>query len=77
MQQVIEIQDLKSVLDEYGELIVRKTNKNNVVVMSLDEYEKIDTEIEERLLKSEEDIKNGRTRDAVKVFEELEDKYGF
>lgn len=77
MQQVIEIQDLKSVLDEYGELIVRKTNKNNVVVMSLDEYEKIDTEIEKKLLKSEEDIKNGRTRDAVKVFEELEDKYGF
>lgn len=77
MQQVIEIQDLESFLDEYGELIVRKTNKNNVVVMSLDEYKQFDTDIEEKLLKSEDDIKNGRTRDAVKVFEELEKKYGF
>ncbi len=77
MQQVIEIQDLESFLDEYGELIVRKTNKNNVVVMSLDEYKQFDTDIEEKLLKSEDDIKNGRTRDAVKVFEELEEKYGF
>lgn len=77
MQQVIEIQDLESFLDEYGELIVRKTNKNNVVVMSLDEYKQFDTDIEEKLLKSEDDIKNGRTRDAVNVFEELEEKYGF
>ena len=77
MQQVIAIQDLESVLNEYGELIIRKTNKDNVVVMSLDEYKKINTEIEEKLLKSEEDIENGRTRDAVKVFEELEEKYGF
>lgn len=77
MQQVIEIQDLESFLDEYGELIVRKTNKNNVVVMSLDEYKQFDTDIEEKLLKSEDDIKNGRTRDAVKVFEEMEEKYGF
>ena len=44
-------------------------------VESIDEY--IDDEIEEKLLKSEDDIRNGRTRDAVEVFKELETKYGF
>ena len=29
------------------------------------------------LMKSEEDIENGRTRKATEVFEELKEKYGF
>ncbi len=36
-----------------------------------------DVEIINHLLKSEEDIKNGRTRKATEVLKELETKYGF
>ena len=34
-------------------------------------------EIEEHLLRAEEDIENGRTVDAREVFKELEKRYGF
>jgi len=79
MQQVANIQDIESILDKYGELIVKKNSKDNVVVMSIEEYKKrrLENEIEEILLKSEDDIENGRTQDAIKVFEELEQEYGF
>lgn len=79
MQQVANIQDIESILDKYGELIVKKNSKDNVVVMSIEEYKKrrLENEIEEKLLKSEDDIENGRTQDAIKVFEELEQEYGF
>ena len=36
-----------------------------------------DEETVERLLKSEEDIENGRTRNALEVIKEFEEKYGF
>ena len=37
----------------------------------------LNEEIEEHLKKSEEDIENGRTKKAIDVFKELENKYGF
>lgn len=82
MQQVVRIEDIESLLDNYKELIVRKNDQNNLEVISMDEYIdnddfELDDEIEEKLLKSEEDIRNGRIRDAVEVFKELEAKYGF
>ena len=81
MQQVARIEEIKSLLDNYEELIVRKDEKNNLEVISMDEYidddYELDDEIEEKLLKSENDIRNGRTRDVVEVFKELEAKYGF
>lgn len=79
MQQVVNIQDIESILDQHGELIVKKNSKNNVVVMSIEEYkkQKLENEIEEKLLKSEDDIEHGRTQDAIRVFEELEQEYGF
>ncbi len=81
MQQVARIEEIKSLLDNYEELIVRKDEKNNLEVISMDEYidddYELDDEIEEKLLKSEDDIRNGRTRDVVEVFKELKAKYGF
>lgn len=44
-----------------------KENKNNV----------IDKETAKKILKSEEDIRMGRTRKAREVFKEFEQKYGF
>ena len=36
-----------------------------------------DQETIERLLKSEKDIENGRTHNALEVIKEFEEKYGF
>ncbi len=81
MQQVVRVEDIEILLDNYEELVVRKNDNNNLEVISLDEYIEddfeLDDEVEEKLLKSEDDIRNGRTRDAVEVFKELEAKYGF
>ena len=52
--------------------------KYKSIVFNTKEYKKIllKKEIEEHLLKAEDDIKNGRVRDAREVFKEWEQKYG-
>lgn len=64
------------------ERIKRVTNENNsknVVVMRRKKLKDIffDKETINKLLKSEADIENGRTRKASEVFEELKEKYDF
>ena len=53
----------------------RNFDKNKIVYddgeMQLTEWEM------QQILKSEEDIEEGRIRNAREVFKELEDKYGF
>ena len=48
----------------------------NKVSKGADKFE-LDEEIIRCLQNSEEDIEKGRTRDAIEVFKELEEKYGF
>lgn len=78
MQQVTNLQNIKTAVNQYGEVVVSKNSKNNVVVMSMEEYKKklLDEEIERKILKSEEDYKNGKVRKAEDVFKEWEQKYG-
>ena len=59
-------------------MVVTKNNKNNVILMSMEEYEKkiIKEKVEKNLLKAEEDIANGKLVDANKVFNEWSTKYG-
>ena len=78
MQQVTNLQNIKTAVNQYGEVVVSKNSKNNVVVMSMEKYKKklLDEEIERKILKSEEDYKNGKVRKAEDVFKEWEQKYG-
>ena len=78
MQQLTNLKEIESAVNQYGEIVVSKNNKNNVVVMSMEEYKKkmLDEEIERKILKSEEDYNNGRVRKAEDVFKEWELKYG-
>lgn len=48
----------------------------NKVSKGVDKFE-LDEETIRCLQISEEDIEKGRTRDAIEVFKELEEKYGF
>jgi len=78
MQHVTNIKDLETAINLNGEMVVTKNSKNNVIVMSMEEYKKnlMKEKIERNLLKAEEDIENGRVRDAEDVFKEWNAKYG-
>ncbi len=79
MQQVTSLQEIETVINQNGEMVIGKNNKNNVIVMSMEEYRNniFDNETVKKLLKSEEDIEKGRTRKATEVIKELRTKYGF
>ena len=79
MQQVKNIKDIEMAITENGEMIIGKNEDNNVIVMSMEEYRNnvFDEETIKKLLKSEEDIKHGRTKKAKEVIREFELKYGF
>ena len=78
MIQSLSIEDIETAVNQYGEVVIRKNNKNNVVIMSMEEYKRklLEDEIEKKLLKSEEDYKNGKIKNAEDVFKEWEKKYG-
>ena len=78
MQQLTNLKEIETAVNQYGEIVVSKNSKNNVVVMSMEEYKKkmLDEEIERKILKSEEDYNNRRVRKAEDVFKEWELKYG-
>ncbi len=79
MQQVTSLQEIETVINQNGEMVIGKNNKNNVIIMSMEEYRNniFDNETVKKLLKSEEDIEKGRTRKATEVIKELRAKYGF
>lgn len=79
MQQVTSLKEIEAYINQNGEMIIGKNKKNKVVVMSLDEYKSniLDNETIKKLLKSEEDIEKGRTRNAIEVIKEFREKYGF
>lgn len=79
MQQVTSIQEIETFINQNGEMVIGKNKKNNVVVMSMEEYRNniFDDETVKSLLKSEENIEKGRTRKATEVIKELRAKYGF
>ena len=78
MQQLTNLQELEMAVNLNGEVVVTKNNKNNVILMSMEEYKKslIKDKIKNNLIKAEEDIKRGRVRDAEEVFKEWNAKYG-
>ena len=78
MQKLTNLKEIETAVNQYGEIVISKNNKNNVVVMSMEEYKKkmLDEEIERKILESEEDYNNGRVRKAEDVFKEWKLKYG-
>lgn len=78
MQRLTNLKEIETAVNQYGEIVVSRNNKNNVVVMSMEEYKKkmLDKEIERKILRSEEDYNNGRVRKAEDVFKEWKLRYG-
>ena len=78
MQQLKNIKEIEMAVDQYGEIVLSKNNKNNVVVMSMEEYKMkiLNEEIERKILQSEEDYNNGKITKAEDVLEEWKLNYG-
>lgn len=79
MQQIKNLHEIETIINQNGEMVISKNNKNNVVVMSMEEYKDniFDKETVNKLLKSEEDIEKGKTRKAEDVVKEFREKFGF
>lgn len=77
MMQVTSIKDLKTAVHQNGKMVITMNN-NNIVAMKMEEYSKKQSKenMEKHLLKAEDDIRNGRVRDAREVFKEWKEKYG-
>lgn len=77
MQQVTNIKELETVKNKNEEIVIIN-NKEKIIVMDMEEYKKklLNKDIQKHLLKAEDDIKNGRVREAREVFEEWKEKYG-
>ncbi len=77
MMQVKNIQDLKKAINKNGEMVITMSN-NDIVIMKMEEYREklLEKDIEQHLLRAEDDIKNGRVRNAREVFKEWKEKYG-
>lgn len=79
MLQINNIQEIEAAVNQYGEIVLSKSEDDNVIIMSLEEYKNklLKKDIKKHLKKSEENIKKGKTKKAEVVFKELEEKYGF
>lgn len=79
MQQLKNIEDIEIALNEYGEIVMKKDNKNNVMIMSMEEYKEqiMREDIIKKLKKSEEEIEKGEGIPAEILFKELRQKYGY
>ena len=79
MQQVTSLQQIETFINQNGEMVIGKNSKNNVVIMSMEEYRNniFDNTTVKKLLKAEEDIEKGKTKKATEVIKELRAKYGF
>lgn len=79
MQQLTNIQEIEAAINQYGEIVIIKNNKNDVIVMSMEEYKRknMKEDIIKNLKKSENEIENEEGIEADLAFKELRQKYGY
>lgn len=83
MQKTLTIKELENVVKEIDEIqepiIVKRENKKDLVLLSLEEYRKkiALTEFLTKLEKSEKQYEDGKVHDARMIFRELREKYGY
>ncbi len=79
MRQLINMKNLETAVEEYGEIVISKNNKNNVIVMSMEEYtkENIEKDVIKKLKKLEQEIENREGIESDIAFKELRQKYGY
>lgn len=77
---VSEFENTVNTIDTIEEpIIVKRNDKEDLIVISLEQYKKniFFAELNSKLEKGEEDLKNGRVHSARTVFKELRERYGY
>lgn len=83
MQKEITVKEIVDTLEQYTNIeepiIVKRDNKDDVVILSIEEYRKkiFLSELDKKLDEAEDDIKNNRVHKARDVFKELREQYGY
>ena len=78
MQQ-INLKEIETAVNQYGEVVLSKNSKNNYVIMSMEEYNKriLREEIIKALKKSEQEIENGEGIELEEALKKLRKKYKY
>lgn len=78
MQQLNNIQEIRTAVNQYGEIVVCKS-EDNVIIMSMEEYnkQKMIHQTVEKLQQSEEEIEKGEGIEADIAFEKLREEYDY
>lgn len=72
---VKEFQDVANRINDIEPMIIKRENKKDLLVISLEDYQK---EIfYSKLEKSKKEYKEGKVHSARTVFKELREKYGY
>ena len=83
MQIEITVQEIEETINSYTNIeepiIVKRKDKEDLVIISMEEYKKklYLAELDKKLLEGEEDIINDNIYDARDVLMELREKYGY
>lgn len=83
MQKEITVKEIVDTLEQYTNIeepiIVKRDNKDDVVILSIEEYRKkiFLAELDKKLDEAEDDIKNNRVHKARDVFKELREQYRY
>ena len=72
----LNIQEIETAINEYGDIVLSKGKENNIMIMSLEEY-KMKEDIIKKLKNSEEEIEKGEVINADTFFKELRQKYDY
>lgn len=78
MQKEISVRELEDVVnnvDDIEPMIVKRKNKKDLLVISLEQYEK--DVFFSKLEKSKKQYKEGKVHSARTAFKELREKYGY
>ena len=72
---VRELEDVVNNVDDIEPMIVKRKNKKDLLVISLEQYEK--DVFFSKLEKSKKQYKEGKVHSARTAFKELREKYGY
>ena len=81
MQREISVAEVENTLNEDNiseTIVVKRSNKSDVVIMNIDDYKRvIENKFVSRLKRAEEQIKNGEITDGDIVLAKMRKEYGY
>lgn len=81
MQKEITVEEIEQTINKYTKIdepiIVKRENKEDLIIISMEEYKKTVflSELEKKIEEGEQDIKNNKIHNAKKVFDDFRSKY--